>query len=103
MNLYPVHPRACAGLCCLVVVALFSGCASTTEPPPGAKIVDGDKYVTRDAPVGSHMKQHVKVSDLKDPNIAPTRTGVITSETDTLMLPPTAGEIRGAGLGGRGP
>src|SRR5437764_7830041 len=70
MNTAPVHPALRAGFGLLICVAGLSGCA-TTEPPNGAKIiVDVDKYATRDAPVGSHLKPHVRVSD--NSTIAPT-------------------------------
>jgi hypothetical protein len=90
----------------LALLGTFAGCASVSNeiPPPGAKIVDGEQVVTMDAPVGSHIKPHVKVKDLKSGTIAPTRTAVITDQTDTMIMPPTAGEMsRMLGGGGGGP
>ena len=74
----------------------MTGCA-TQQVMDGPKIiVDGEKYVTLDAPVGSHMKRRVKISEIKEPGISPTRRDIVTADTDTTLLPPTAGEMQRA-------
>ena len=95
MNFTPVHGPVRVGL--IISFAALAGCATVHDNPDGPKIVvDGDQYVTMDAPVGSHMKRRVKVVDIKQPGISPTRTDIVTAETDTNVLPPTAGEMERA-------
>ena len=82
----------------MLVLAGLTGCATTPEQlPAGPKIlVDGSQYVTLDAPVGSHMKRRVMISELKEPGIAPSRKDIVTADTDTTLMPPTAGEMERA-------
>jgi hypothetical protein len=93
-----MHPTARCTPTCLalaaIVFASLSGCASVAEKADGQKvIVDGDKYVTYDPAVGSHMKRRVKLSEASQPGISPTRKDIVTAETDTTILPTTAGEM----------
>lgn len=95
-----MHPATPAwllrGLCSVVLLAVQTGCA-TQQMTDGPKIiVDGEKYITLDAPVGSHMKRRIKISEIREPGIAPTRKDIVTADTDTTLLPPTAGEMQRA-------
>jgi hypothetical protein len=95
VNCTAVHRVGCV-VAGLYGIGLGASCASNTTaevPPSGAKIVDGNQYVVLDAPLGSHIKRRVKLSDLRVPGISPVQSDKITSDTDMLTLPPTTGEV----------
>jgi len=80
----------------LLGLAGLTGC-TTTEMTDGPKIiVDGEKYVVLEPQVGSHMKRRIKISEIKEPGIAPTQKNIVTADTDTTILPPTASEMQRA-------
>lgn len=82
----------------LALASALGGCATpaTTELPPGARVIDGEKYVVLEPVVGSHMKRRVRIIDLKEPGISPTKTDIITADTDTTVLPATTSEVQQA-------
>jgi hypothetical protein len=88
--------RAAFAFASVFTVALLAGCATSVvnELPPGAKVIDGNATVLLDAPVGSHMRKRVKVSEMNQPGIAPTESSKISDNTDTNVMPPTAGEMQ---------
>lgn len=101
-------PDGMRSLFAALVVAALAGCTATPDPDGPKIVVDGDKYITLDAPVGSHMKRRIRVSESRQPTIQRTEKTVVTEETDTTLNPPTAGEMErmireqnSAGGGGR--
>lgn len=95
-----MHPASSArpprGLFPGALLAVLSGCATQPMTDGPKIIVDGEQYVTLDAPIGSHMKRRIKLSEIREPGIAPTRKDIVTADTDTTLLPPTAGEMQRA-------
>jgi hypothetical protein len=97
MKMFPLHRTAPVAVSLAIGLLLGAGCATTKETADGPKILlDGDQYVTMDAPIGSHMKRRIKLAEVKEPGIAPTRKDIVTADTDTTILPPTAGEMERA-------
>lgn len=94
----PAPPDGMRLLFAALAVAALAGCSTTVQPTDGPKIVvDGEKYITLDAPVGSHMKRRIRIVDAaRDPGISPVQKGQVTAETDTTVLPPTATEMQRA-------
>jgi hypothetical protein len=102
----PISSHRIVGAGALALLAFFTGCSTTatTNPPSGKIIViDGNQEVTLPPAVGSHMVRHVKISQVNEQGINPTRVGVIDETTDTRMPPTTFGTPMGDRMGGGGP
>jgi hypothetical protein len=86
----------------LAVLGLSTGCVTTQKSAEAAKPESKDEYVTVDAGVGSHIKRRVKKSDLaKETGVAPSKTEVITDETDTRAPGLTSGQAGNEGMARR--
>lgn len=88
------------------LLAFTSGC-QTTDSADAKSTEEQDALVIqeekewRDPPIGSHMKRRRRVNTAQDPSVTrPAMGGKITDETDTLVMPPTAGQMEGGRPGG---
>jgi hypothetical protein len=91
MALYPV-PLSRRAVILLAGVGWLAGCATPIDDSRKI-VINGDEYITLEAPVGSHMKRRVRITEVKEPGVSPTRKDIVTADTDTTILPPTAGEM----------